>query len=108
VAGWRLGALGDCRAAGHRVLAAAEAAGEQAAVGWTHALLGFCATIIGANDEARAHLARALDHFRRAGDLSGQANAHILAAPLAAPDGDWARARLCVDERPAARIVFEL
>ena len=69
----------DIRAAGQAVLAAAEAAGDQVALGWTHAIIGRSGMFTGAHDEDRAHLARALDHFRRAGDLSGQAWAHLFA-----------------------------
>ena len=39
-----------------------------------------------------AHLARALDHFRRAGDLSGQAWAHLFASVAYTMRGDWAEA----------------
>jgi tetratricopeptide (TPR) repeat protein len=79
---WLLGDQGywaDIRAAGQGVLAAAEAAGDQAALGWTHAIIGRYGTITGADDEDLAHAARALDHFRQAGDLPGQAWAHLSA-----------------------------
>jgi tetratricopeptide (TPR) repeat protein len=77
---WFVGDQGhwaDIQAAGQAVLAAAEAAGDQAALGWTHAIIARYGTITGAFD--LAHLARALDHLRRAGDLSGQAWVHLSA-----------------------------
>src|SRR5271166_2757018 len=79
---WWVGGEGywaDIQATAQAVLAAAEAAGDQVALGWTHAIIGRSGMFTGAHDEDRAHLARALDHFRRAGDLSGQAWAHLFA-----------------------------
>ncbi len=93
---WFLGAQGywaDCQAAGQGVLAAAQAGGDQAALGWIHALIGRYGTLIGAHDQDRAHQAQALDHFRRAGDLPGQAWAHLFASLAnSRRGGDWAEA----------------
>jgi len=92
---WFLGDQGywaDIRAAGQGVLAAAEAAGDQVALGWTHAIIGRYGTISGADDAGPAHAARALDHLRRAGDLSGQAWAHLSATLACFMKGDWAEA----------------
>ena len=80
---WSLGGQwywADFLAVGQVVLAAAEAAGDQIALGWTHAIIGRYGTFTGAHDEDRAHLALAVDHFRRAGDLAGQAWAHLFAS----------------------------
>jgi len=82
----------DIQALGQAVLAAAEAAGDQVALGWTHAIIGRSGGFTGAHDEGRAHLARALDHFRCAGDLSGQASAHLFASYLDSLKRDWAEA----------------
>jgi tetratricopeptide (TPR) repeat protein/transcriptional regulator with XRE-family HTH domain len=92
---WFLGDQGywaDIRAVGRGVLAAAEAAGDQVALGWTHAIIGRYGTISGADDAGPAHAARALDHLRRAGDLSGQAWAHLSATLACFMKGDWAEA----------------
>ena len=82
----------DIQALGQAVLAAAEAAGNQVALGWTHAIIGRSGGFTGAHDEGRAHLARALDHFRCAGDLSGHAWAHLSASYLDSLKRDWAEA----------------
>jgi tetratricopeptide (TPR) repeat protein len=74
------------------MLAAAEAAGDQTALGWTHASMGWHSTFTGAHDEDRAHQSQALDVFRRTGDLEGEGCAHLLAARPAARDRDWAQA----------------
>ena len=92
---WSLGGQGywaDCLAIAEVVLAAAEAAGDQVALGWTHATIGRYGTFTGAHNEDRAHLARALDHFRRANDLSGQAWAHLFASGAYTMRGDLAEA----------------
>ena len=92
---WSLGGQGywaDCLAIAEVVLAAAEAAGDQVALGWTHATVGRYGTFTGAHDEDRAHLARALDHFRRAGDISGQAYARLFASGAYTMRGDLAEA----------------
>ncbi len=92
---WSLGGQGywaDCLAIAEVVLAAAEATGDQVALGWTHATVGRYGTFTGAHDEDRAHLARALDHFRRAGDLSGQAWAHLFTSGAYTMRGDLAEA----------------
>ena len=92
---WSLGGQGywaDCLAIAEVVLAAAEAAGDQVALGWTHAAVGRYGTFTGAHDEDRADLARALDHFRRAGDLSGQAYAHLFTSGAYTMRGDLAEA----------------
>jgi tetratricopeptide (TPR) repeat protein len=93
--GWFLteqGYWSDFQAAGQAVLAAAEAAGDQAALGWAHAWTGWYGTFIGADDDGRAHLRQALEHFRRAGDLPGRAWAHLFATRPAARQGEWAEA----------------
>ena len=82
----------DFPVVGQAMLAAAEAAGDQAALGWTHANMGWYSTFTGARDEDRAHQSQALDIFRRIGDLEGQGCAHLLAARPAARDRDWAQA----------------
>jgi len=92
---WSLGGQGywaDCLAIAEVVVAAAEATGDQVALGWTHATVGRYGTFTGAHDEDRAHLARALDHFRRAGDLSGQAWAHLFTSGAYTMRGDLAEA----------------
>jgi DNA-binding SARP family transcriptional activator/tetratricopeptide (TPR) repeat protein len=92
---WSLGGQGywaDMLAIGQTVQAAAEAAGDQVALGWTHATIGRYGTFTGAHDEDRAHLARAVDHFRRAGDLSGQAWAHLFASGAHTMMGEFAEA----------------
>jgi tetratricopeptide (TPR) repeat protein len=82
----------DLQAVGQAVLAAAEAAGDQVALGWTHASIGSYLTLAGAHQEGRALLVQALDHFRQAGDLHGQAFAHLWASLACAWTGDWAEA----------------
>jgi tetratricopeptide (TPR) repeat protein len=73
------------------VLAAAEAAGDHAAQGWTQLIIGRYTTFTGALDQGRAHHLQALDHFRRAGDLRGQALAHLYAGLVShLKGGDWA------------------
>ena len=92
---WSLGGQGywaDCLAIAEVVLAAAEAAGDQVALGWTHATIGRYGTFTGAHDEDRPHLARAVDHFRRAGDVSGRAWAQLFASGAYARRGDLAEA----------------
>jgi tetratricopeptide (TPR) repeat protein/transcriptional regulator with XRE-family HTH domain len=79
----------DVRAAGQAVLAAAEAAGDQAALGWTYLVIGWYGAFLGAGT---GDLARALDHFRQAGDLSGQAWTHASTYQAYAMMGDWAEA----------------
>jgi len=78
---WLVGGQGywvaDIRGAGQAVLDAAEAAGDQAALGWTHLVIGRYGTFLGAGDP---DLARALQHFEQAGDLSGQAWSHLAAS----------------------------
>ena len=80
----------DFRAAGQAVLAAAGAAGDQAALGWTHSIIGWYCSFTGAYDEDRAHQAQAVDHFRQAGDLPGQGWAHLFAGHACIWVGDWA------------------
>jgi len=63
-----------------------------AAQGWTHLIIGRDGTLAGAHDQSRAHQLQALDHFRRAGDLPGQAWALLLAGFACAWKGDWAEA----------------
>ena len=93
--GWLLADWGywtDFRAVGQAVVAAAEAAGDQAALGWIHALIGWYAGFAGACDEDLDHLGQAQDHFRRASDRPGQAWAYLFAVRPAGGTGDWARA----------------
>ncbi len=90
---WSLGSQwywADFLAVGQVVLAAAEAAGDQIALGWAHAIIGRYGTFTGAHDEDRAYLALAVDHFRRAGDLVGQAWAHLFACAAYTMRGEWA------------------
>jgi DNA-binding SARP family transcriptional activator len=82
----------DLQAVGQAVLATAGAAGDQVALGWTHAAIGSYLTLAGAHPEGRAFLVQALDHFQRAGDLPGQAFAHRWASLACAWAGDWAEA----------------
>jgi tetratricopeptide (TPR) repeat protein len=82
----------DLRAAAEAVLAAAQAAGDQVALGWTHAAVGYYGTLAGDYDLGRAHLPLALGHFRRAGDLPGQAFAHLAASLAYGWAGDLAGA----------------
>ncbi len=92
---WSLGGQGywaDLLAIAQVLLAAAEAAGDQVALGWTHAIIGRYGTFTGAHDEDRAHLARAVDHFRRAGDPSGQAWAYLFASGAYSMKFDFAEA----------------
>ena len=93
--GWFLGGQGywaDFRAVGQAVLAAAEAIGDQAAQGWTHAMIGWAGAFTGAKGEDRAHQLQALNLFRRAGDQAGQAWAHTVGAVCSWNDGDLAGA----------------
>jgi tetratricopeptide (TPR) repeat protein len=73
---WLVGGQGywaDIGTAGQAVLAAAEAAGDQAALGWSHLVIGWHHTFLGAGNEDRAHAARALDHWAAAATQSEQA-----------------------------------
>ena len=93
--GWFLGGQGywaDFRAVGQAVLAAAEAAGDQAAQGWTHAMIGWSGAFTGGKSEDRAHQLQALNLFRRAGDQAGQALAPSVGAVCSWNDGDLAGA----------------
>jgi len=92
---WFLGGQGywaDWRAAGQAVLAAAQAVGDHATLGWTHMLIGRYSTFTGSDDEDRAHLVQALDHFQRAGDLPGQAWTRLFTGLACTWTGDWAEA----------------
>jgi tetratricopeptide (TPR) repeat protein len=92
---WFLGGQGywaDWRAAGQAVLAAAQAVGDHATLGWTHMLIGRYSTFTGSDDEDRAHLVQALDHFQRAGDLPGQAWTCLFTGLACTWTGDWAEA----------------
>jgi tetratricopeptide (TPR) repeat protein len=89
---WLVGGQGywaDIRAVGQLVLDAAEAAGDEVALGWTCLVIGWHHTFLGTGKE---DLARALGHFRQAGDLSGQAWSHSDASLAYAMTGDWAGA----------------
>ena len=90
---WFLGDQGywaDCQAAGQAVLAAAQAAGDHAALGWTHMIIGRHCVFAGALDDGRAYLIRAQDHLSRAGDLRGQVSALLLSSYACGWEGDWA------------------
>jgi DNA-binding SARP family transcriptional activator len=82
----------DLRATAQAVLAAAQAAGDQIALGWTHAAIGYYSTLAGAPDQGRAHEQQALGHFRQADDLPGQAFAHLAASLAYGWAGDLAEA----------------
>ena len=85
------GYWGGFRTVGQAVLAAAQAAGDQVALGWTHAIIGRYGAFSGAAD-GRAHQQLALDHLRRAGDLAGQGWAHMWTGLACTWKGDWAEA----------------
>ena len=90
---WHLGDQGywaDCQAAGQAVLAAAQAAGDHAALGWTNMIIGRHCAFAGALDDGRAYLIRAQDHLSRAGDLRGQVSALLLSSYVCGWEGDWA------------------
>jgi len=92
---WFLGGHGywaDCQVVGQAVLAAATAADDQDALGWTHVIIGRYCTLIGVADEDQVHLFHAMDHFRNAGDLTGQAWASLNACRAANLRGDFAEA----------------
>jgi tetratricopeptide (TPR) repeat protein len=80
----------DCQAAAQAVLAAAEAAGDHTALGWTHGVITTYCSFIGAYHDGRAHHEQALRHFRLAGDLAGQAWADLSASLACDWEGDWA------------------
>jgi DNA-binding SARP family transcriptional activator/tetratricopeptide (TPR) repeat protein len=82
----------DLRATAQAVLAAAQAVGDHAALGWTHAAIGYYSTLAGAPDQGRGHEQQALEHFRRADDLPGQAFAHLAASLAYGWAGDLAEA----------------
>ena len=89
VGGGGEGYWADIRAAGQAVLDAAEAADDQAALGWTHQIIARYGTFLGTGSE---DLARALDHFRQAGDLSGQAWSHLDASLAYGVMSEWGEA----------------
>jgi tetratricopeptide (TPR) repeat protein/transcriptional regulator with XRE-family HTH domain len=82
----------DWQDAGQAVLAAAEAAGDHTGAGWAHAIIGQHAALAGAHDQGRAHLAQALDHFRHASDLPGQAWVLFYLARPDTRNAGWAEA----------------
>ena len=91
---WFLGGKGywaDFQAAGQAILAAAQAAGDHATLGWTLTVIGRYCTFIAAYGEDRAHLAEAVDQFRRVGDLRSQASALLYASFACSWSGDWAQ-----------------
>jgi tetratricopeptide (TPR) repeat protein len=90
---WFLGDQGywaDCHAAGRAVLAAAQAVGDHAALGWAHMIIGRHCAFAGALDEGRAYLIRAQHHLSQAGDMRGQASALLLASYACGWQGEWA------------------
>jgi DNA-binding SARP family transcriptional activator/tetratricopeptide (TPR) repeat protein len=87
----------DFRATGQVVLAAASAAGDHVALGWTHATMGRYGTFTGSHGEDHAHQRHALEHFRQAGDLPGQAWAHLFAAIPLVRERDWGQAVSCAE-----------
>jgi DNA-binding SARP family transcriptional activator/tetratricopeptide (TPR) repeat protein len=91
---WFLGDQGywaDFQAVGQAVLTAAAAADDHAGLGWTHTVIGRYCRFTGNDDDGRAHLSQALDHFRQAGDLPGQASAHLNASLSMLKGGDWSK-----------------
>jgi DNA-binding SARP family transcriptional activator/tetratricopeptide (TPR) repeat protein len=92
---WFLGDQGywaDCQAAGQAVLAAAQAAGDHTALGWTHMIIGRHCAFAGALTDGRVYLSQAQDHLSRAGDLRGQVSALLLSSYACGWEGDWAEA----------------
>ena len=71
------GTWADYEAAAHTVLAAARRAGDDAGLGWTYAMLATFHAEFGPYDQVLPERYLALEHFERAGDLAGQANAHM-------------------------------
>ena len=91
---WFLGDQGywaDFQAAGQAVLAAAQAAGDHAAQGWTHYIIGRHCAFVGALDDGHAHLIRAQDHLSQAGDMRGQVSALLFSCYACGWEGDWAK-----------------
>jgi DNA-binding SARP family transcriptional activator/tetratricopeptide (TPR) repeat protein len=92
---WFLGDQGywaDFQTAGQAVVAAAQAVGDQVALGWTHAVIGRYGSFAGVADDGRAHQQLALDHFRRAGDVAGQGWAHMFTGLACTWKGGWSEA----------------
>ena len=92
---WFLGDQGywaDFLTVGQAVLAAAQVAGDEVALGWTHAIIGRYGSFSGAADDGRRHQQLALDYFRRAGDLAGQGWAHMFTGLACTWKGGWAEA----------------
>jgi tetratricopeptide (TPR) repeat protein len=90
---WFLGDQGywaDCQAAGQAVMAAGQAAGDHAALGWAQMIIGRHCTFAGALDDGRAYLRRAQDHLSQVGDLRGQVSALLLSSYACGWKGDWA------------------
>jgi DNA-binding SARP family transcriptional activator len=97
---WFLGGQGywaDFQAVGQVILAAAQAAGDHDALGWTHSVIGRYCTWTATHGEDRAHLTRAVDHFRRTGNLRGQAWALLFESRSHRWDGDWAQAAVLAE-----------
>ena len=69
----------DWAAVGQIALAAAQQ-GDPAGLGWTRMRLGRRCTKLGEYDRAASHGVQALEHFRLAGDLAGQAYAYYFLA----------------------------
>jgi tetratricopeptide (TPR) repeat protein len=98
---WFLGGKGywaDFQATGQAILAAAQAAGDHATLGWTHTVIGRYCTFIGAHGDDRAHLAEAVDQFRRAGNLRSQASALLYASFACNWNGDWAQGAVLAEQ----------
>ena len=107
---WFLGGKGywaDFQAAGQAILAAAQAVGDHASLGWAHTVIGRYCTFVGAYGEDRAHLAEAADHFRTAGDLRGQATALLYASLACNWHGDWAQGAVLAEQALALRLALE-
>ena len=71
------GKWADYEAAGHTALTAAARDGDHAGLGWTYTMLATFHAEFGPADQVLTERYRALEHFERAGDPAGQANAHL-------------------------------
>jgi DNA-binding SARP family transcriptional activator/tetratricopeptide (TPR) repeat protein len=89
----RQGSWHDLSAAGQRALRAAERLRQPAARATAHYFLAVADGFLGRLAEADVHCQRAIDLYRRSGDLIGQANTHNHLGMLAAQRGRPAEAR---------------